>query len=93
MVKNADWQRFTAEVWNSADTGNVTIFKVVKNFSCWTVVVSIVLTVCKIAHKHSLSYYRFLSGIHVCPRRWFDLVVSLFYVFQRQNSLTGFEED
>lgn len=40
--------------------GNVTIFKVVKNFSCWTVVVSVVLTVCKIAHKHSLGYYGYV---------------------------------
>lgn len=47
---------FLRGVWNCVDTGNVTIFKVVKNFSCWTVVVSVVLTVCKIAHKHSLSY-------------------------------------
>lgn len=47
---------FVTGVWNSAAPGNVTIFKVVKNFSCWTVVVSIVLTVCKIAHKRSLSY-------------------------------------
>lgn len=46
-------------VWNSGDTGNVTIFKVVKNFSCWTVIVSVVLTVCKIAHKHSSSYNMF----------------------------------
>lgn len=42
------------------DTGNVTIFKVVKNFLCWTVVVSIVPTVCKIAHKHSLGYYGYI---------------------------------
>lgn len=51
---------FVKDVWDRADTGNVTIFKVVKNFSCWTVVVSVVLTVCKIAHKHSLGYYRYV---------------------------------
>lgn len=54
---------FIRGVWNCVDTGNVTIFKVVKNFSCWTVVVSIVLTVCKIAHKHSLGYYVYISPL------------------------------
>lgn len=56
-------------VWNSADTGNVPIFKVVKNFSCGTVVVSFVLLVCKIAHKRftRLAHISFPLGVHVRP--------------------------
>lgn len=82
---------FIRGVWNCVDTGNVTIFKVVKNFLCWTVVVSIVPTICKIAHKHSLSYYRYILLWYIClPWCSYHLVAS-FYVFQWcwQNSVAG----